>query len=323
MARVSTPLGSHGALHTTDIDDARASIAASLAPHDLTPLRDASAFHAQHNIAGLDRLSLHYIDYGSEVEVAAPELDFHLVQIPLSGHTTIRAAGTAATVGCRSATAVVPGVPVRMRYSAGNPRLMVRIEPDFVRERVSVAVSGGLDVTSQPADTFDLTAGVGRGWRSLIETVMADLERDDGLTSSPLVVASLEVAIVDGLLIALATRHDDDLPVPSASERPIRRAAQLIEEHCAEPLGTADIAEAVGLSIRALQSGFRTHLGTTPMAHLRRARLVRVRQALSDGSAESVTDAALACGVTHLGRLSSDYRAAFGETPSETLRRGQ
>lgn len=89
----------------------------------------------------------------------------------------------------------------------------------------------------------------------------------------------------------------------------------------AEQLGTPDVAEAVHLSVRALQAGFRAHLGCTPMAYLRRMRLERVRESLTDGSAASVTDAALRWGVPHLGRLAGDYRAAFDESPSETLRR--
>jgi transcriptional regulator GlxA family with amidase domain len=101
----------------------------------------------------------------------------------------------------------------------------------------------------------------------------------------------------------------------------VRRAARLIEDHCAEPLGTPDIAESVGVSTRALQAGFRARLGTTPMAYLRRARLARVHDMLMDGSAHSVAEAAHRWGVTHLGRLSGDYRAAFGESPSETLAR--
>jgi transcriptional regulator GlxA family with amidase domain len=59
------------------------------------------------------------------------------------------------------------------------------------------------------------------------------------------------------------------------------------------------------------------------MASVRQARLRRVRELLTDGSAASVTDAALRCGVTHLGRFSLDYRAAFGESPSETLQRSR
>jgi transcriptional regulator GlxA family with amidase domain len=98
---------------------------------------------------------------------------------------------------------------------------------------------------------------------------------------------------------------------------------RLIEEHCAEQLGTADVAEALGVPPRTLQAAFRAHLGSTPSAHLRRARLDRVRAALLDGSAGTVTEAAQRWGVPHLGRLAADYRDAFGEAPAETLRRGR
>jgi transcriptional regulator GlxA family with amidase domain len=152
--------------------------------------------------------------------------------------------------------------------------------------------------------------------------VMTDLEREDGLSASPLTAAALQVAVVDGLIVSLAAAPDDAAE-RATPDRIVRQAARLIEEHCAEPLGTLDIAEAVGVSIRALQAGFKLHLDTTPMAYVRQARLERVRQALSDGTAQSVTAAATRWGITHLGRLSGDYRAAFGETPSETLQRNR
>ena len=321
MARVSTPLGSHGVLRTTNIDDARASVAASLAPHELTPLREIEAFRALHNAAELQRLSFHYIDYGTEVEVKVDRLDFHLIQIPLGGLSHIVAGADAVTASPRRAA--VPGEPVRMHYSAGNPRLMVRITPDLLRERLDVATAGGLVVHQQSGAAFDITRGAGRSWRGLVDMVMTDLEREDGLTASPLTAEALQVAVVDGLIVSLATAPEDSVAERATPDRIVRRAARLIEEHCAEPLGTLDIADAVGVSIRALQAGFKLHLDTTPMAYVRQARLERVRQSLSDGTAQSVTDAATRWGITHLGRLSGDYRAAFGETPSETLQRNR
>lgn len=322
MGRVTTPLGSHGLLRTTNVDDARASIAASLAPHRLQ-LLGGPGFRALHNAANLDRLSFHYIDYGTEVEVSADSLDFHLIQIPLGGLSTIRVGNRAITATPRSAAVTTPGEPVRMRYSTGNPRLMVRIVPELLSERLAVAASGGVMVPKQPGASFDVTRGPGRSWRSLIEMIMSDLERDSALAASPLAADSLQIAVVDGLIVSLA-----EPPERSALERPgperiIKRAARIIEEHCAEPLSTPDIAEAVGLSVRALQAGFKAHLDTTPMGYVRYARLLRVRESLSDGTAQSVTEAALRCGVTHLGRLSGDYREAFGESPSETLQRAR
>jgi transcriptional regulator GlxA family with amidase domain len=214
------------------------------------------------------------------------------------------------------------GQPLRMRYSTGNPRLMIRIAVPLLRDRIARAADGGLVLPRSAGTTLDITHGVGRSWRGLVDVMLADLDREDGLATVPLAASTLELAIVDGLIASLAGQAGD-AATTTPSERPIRRAARLIEDHCAEPLGTPDVAEAVGLSIRALQAGFKAHLDTTPMAYLRRARLDRVRQSLSDGSAASVTEAAMRCGVTHLGRLASDYRASFGEIPSETLQRSR
>jgi len=152
---------------------------------------------------------------------------------------------------------------------------------------------------------------------------MSDIERDSGLARSPLSAQSLQIALVDGVVVALAEQPQPETLERPGNERVIKQAARLIDEHCTEPLGTADIAESVGLSVRALQAGFKTHFDTTPMGYVRYARLLRVRQALSDGTAQSVTEAAFDCGISHLGRLSADYRAAFGETPSETLQRAR
>ncbi|MBU2694417.1 AraC family transcriptional regulator [Pimelobacter sp. 30-1] len=324
MAGPVMPLGSYGVLRTTDVDDARASIAASLAPHRLTPLAGAGGFRALHNAATLGRLSIHYIDYGAEVEVAVDGMDFQLVQIPLAGLTTISCGRERVVATQRTAAVTAAGESVRMRYSAGNPRLMVRVGAALLQDRLALAERVGAVPEAGIAATFDLTRGRGRSWRGMLDVLLADLERESGLSSVPLAAEALEVALVDGLIASLVPGPEAEAgPVPTPHERVVKRAAQLIEDHCAEPLGTADVAEAVGLSVRLLRAGFQEHFATTPMAYLRQARLRRVRDDLSDGTATSVTDAALRWGVTHLGRLSGDYRAAFGETPSETLQRAR
>ncbi|NEN79460.1 helix-turn-helix domain-containing protein [Nocardioides zeae] len=319
MARVAAPLASHRVLSTTSIDAARVSVAASLAPHRLTPLRRDDDFRARHHAVDLGDLSLHFIDYGCEVEVGVDGLDFQLVQIPLAGRARIRAGGDTVEVGPGTAALTPLGRALQMRYSCGNPRVMVRIAGGLLRERTDLARATGVLPAAPGVQSLDLTRGAARTWRGVVDLVLADLDRPDGLASVPSAAAALQTALVDGLVAAVAPRCE--APVATPQERVVLRAARLIEEHCAEPLGTPDVAEAVHLSVRALQAGFRAHLDTTPTAYLRRVRLERVRASLLDGSASSVTEAALRWGAGHLGRLSGDYRAAFGETPSETLRR--
>jgi AraC-like DNA-binding protein len=50
-------------------------------------------------------------------------------------------------------------------------------------------------------------------------------------------------------------------------------------------------------------------------------RLEAARSMLAAGAASTVTDAAVRCGFSHLGRFSITYRRAFGESPSDTLAR--
>lgn len=320
MARLGTPLGSHAVLRTTDIDRAIASVASSLAPHRLTPVGRPDNFRVVHNAASVGELEFHFIDYGAAVDVTAGPLDFHLVQIPLGGTSTFASGNEVLTATSRTAVVTACGQTLRMRHAAGNPRLMVRISSSLLRERMALSAEGGLLPPRRPGMCFDVSQGVGRSWRNLVDVMLADLEHGDGLGSFAAPSSALAIAVVDGLIASLAGPPAQATTAPA---RLVRRAARLIEDHCAEPLGTPDIAEALGVSIRTLQAGFREHLGCTPMAYLRQARLDQVRQSLADGSATSVTEAAMRWGVTHLGRLAGDYRAAFGETPSATLERAR
>lgn len=77
-----------------------------------------------------------------------------------------------------------------------------------------------------------------------------------------------------------------------------------------------------GVSVRSVQIAFRRAYGITPSAALLACRLRHARLLLrSAGPATSVTQVALDCGFYHLGRFSLQYKRAFAESPSATLRR--
>lgn len=100
-------------------------------------------------------------------------------------------------------------------------------------------------------------------------------------------------------------------------------AKKFIDQHLCERIGSRTVASAVAVSIRSLQAAFRSDLGTTPTAFIRSERLDRVRSDLQVTPAcVTVTDIATRWGITHLGRFAADYRARFGESPSQTRRHG-
>jgi transcriptional regulator GlxA family with amidase domain len=137
-------------------------------------------------------------------------------------------------------------------------------------------------------------------------------------------MAEMQRLLFSQLLLAQPNNYSDALhrePLTSAP-KVIRQAVDLIDAHAAEPLTVEDVAEAVGIGVRALQEGFRRFLDTTPMNYLREVRLRRVRAELefADPIHTSVTDVATRWGFLHAGRFSVQYRERFGESPSATLR---
>jgi AraC-like DNA-binding protein len=59
------------------------------------------------------------------------------------------------------------------------------------------------------------------------------------------------------------------------------------------------------------------------LSFLRERRFEVARARLLASSAATVTDVAVASGFEHLGRFSVEYKKRYGESPTQTLRRGR
>jgi AraC-like DNA-binding protein len=84
----------------------------------------------------------------------------------------------------------------------------------------------------------------------------------------------------------------------------------------------AQLCRVAGVSERSLRNAFYDVRGMSPKRCAVRARLAKVRRALSDATfvRGTVTTVATDYGFFELGRFASTYKAVFGESPSETLR---
>jgi AraC-like DNA-binding protein len=97
----------------------------------------------------------------------------------------------------------------------------------------------------------------------------------------------------------------------------VAKLEECLEANPDTPLYLAEICAAVGATERTEE-----HLGMGPIRYLALRRMHLVRRSLLDAdSSTTVTRIATDHGFWELGRFSVAYRALFGETPSETLRR--
>jgi len=101
------------------------------------------------------------------------------------------------------------------------------------------------------------------------------------------------------------------------------RFAQLLQARPGRSIPIAEICTALGLSQRLLRGLCAKHLGMGPVAYDRLRRMALVRRALrrGEGAAVGVAEVARRYSFRSPGRFAVRYRAAFGESPSATVRR--
>lgn len=127
---------------------------------------------------------------------------------------------------------------------------------------------------------------------------------------------------VDELLDAIFLAHG----FPATSKSPARRqlmtkkAAEYLEENIEKVVTLRTMCEHTGTSERSLRQGFLERYGVTPKGYIKRFRLFRLRDWLRDPAnrGSTITEGAMRLGLTHLGRVSAEYKGLFGELPSET-----
>lgn len=310
-------------LRTRDLDEAQAAGADAYHSHRVSVLGDRDRFGLRLDTVRIGGLTLGRLSYGTEVSVETTEPPTaYQVNVPVSG--TVRAWSDDERAVAEPGRAVVhrPGRRHGFQGWASPCRVFgLRIDRDCLEQELKIMVDRPVRTPIAFPLALDLRSGPGRHWWSLVQVVAAQLW-DDDRPPHPFLSATLEHAVIAGLLLAAGLDHRAGLAAPVTPARPaaIRRALDLIESHPEAPLTVRDLAAAAGVGVRTLQEGFRSVLGTTPMRYLRDVRLARARQdLLNAGDApEPVATIAYRWGFSHLGRFTERYRAVYGESPSRT-----
>lgn len=101
-----------------------------------------------------------------------------------------------------------------------------------------------------------------------------------------------------------------------------RRLLEFIQKNIQQKIEISDLEYASGLSKKKLNTIFKKYLKCSPNAYIRHYRLKCIYNEISQSSYKiNITEIAYKWGVTHLGRFSIEYKEAFGEKSSETLKK--
>ena len=105
----------------------------------------------------------------------------------------------------------------------------------------------------------------------------------------------------------------------------IAKFAESIDTFRDELPPIAHICQELNIDERLLRRCCHAHLGLRPVRYLRVLRMQRVRRALQNGTCRTttVTEVVQRYGCGQVGRFATEYRALYGELPSQTLRRSK
>ncbi|MDB5930781.1 MAG: helix-turn-helix domain protein, partial [Polaromonas sp.] len=157
----------------------------------------------------------------------------------------------------------------------------------------------------------------------MLREVLRSLQASPEVLAHAASMKALREALMTVLADTLLARHRDcQRPSPQQQRRCelVRRVRALALENAVEPMGVADLCMRLHMTRRTLQNQFQEALGMSPAAYLRTLRLNAVRRALRQEAAGGSTIAQTAArwGFWHMGHFCAEYKALFGETPSQT-----
>jgi AraC-like DNA-binding protein len=266
------------------------------------------------------------LSFGRNLRIATGDAQNIHVNVSLQGEAVSRS-GTADPVATAAGQAAVfpPGQPASILWAADCVQLCLMVPQANVDAELERLLGRSIHKPLRFEPKIDLTCRPGRGWRSALQYVLTELKDPSGVADHPIAARHVESLLLDGLLLSQPHNYTDAVTrcMTHGLVTPVARAVELLQERPEEPWTTARLASAVHMSVRSLQKGFSRDYDMSPMAYLRYVRLRRVRAALADATlgATTIQSVATKFGFLHLSRFSAYYRNAFGENPSETLKR--
>jgi len=175
----------------------------------------------------------------------------------------------------------------------------------------------------QAPGVVSVTAGEGAALGRYLRHLASELDQADSLLGNRRAATAAAVMLTEllGAAWQAATLRGEPALCPAGLHQ-VKLAEEIMRDRVAETISISALATRVGVSTRSLQLAFRQHRGVRPRQFLEEIRLDSAHaRLLSAGPCDNVTTIALDCGVTHLGRFATRYRARFGESPLATLRR--
>jgi AraC-like DNA-binding protein len=171
--------------------------------------------------------------------------------------------------------------------------------------------------------TFDARTQHVRALSALVQVAADPVAGAASIFASPIAAHHFGECLISYMLENFQHNYSAGISPSGRAVRPqyIRRAIEYMHAHADKTQTLERIAEAANISVRALQYGFKQHLGVSPFEYLRRIRLKAAYSELVSRSSDlSIVQIARKWGFPNAGRFAQLCRGVYGVGPSEIRR---
>ncbi|HWO62487.1 MAG TPA: AraC family transcriptional regulator [Umezawaea sp.] len=289
----------------------------------LTPLAaNRGTFRYRHRLFALGPVALTESTYRQDISAEFVEFaPMYRISLPVNGSIEYTSRAVEGVAHRGNAAISGPGDALTVKRWPGGTRLLsAKLDSGIVEAALASMIGGPVGGPIEFLPDMPTDVEPASSWMNLA----TNIGRVATLLENPLVAAPFADSLARGLLIA--GRHSFSRRVVREATLPrstvIRAAIGYIEDNVGVPMTVSQIASFCHISTRALQVGFKKHVGMSPITYARRARLRKAHAELqtADHDTTTVTSIAHRWGFTNLGRFAAEYRSAYGRSPAETLR---
>ncbi|WP_249359754.1 AraC family transcriptional regulator [Cupriavidus sp. 2SB] len=315
--------GLNTARHARALDHVQALSARVFGPTRLRTENDFPDVRLQVCRIGPLTLATTRYDHAMEVE-PQPGKDEYVIQTVLSGRCRVEVDGAMVEMTPGDTWVFSPSLAVRLHLDADCERFSVVVRRQTLEEAFRASfhfdAPAPLVFPLQPVSDTQLSAR----WHAMMTWLRAEAAMRVDRPGPPAADVAIGQIVLSSLLIDHFGKDGSLLPRGYLPTLPgyVRCAIRYLRENLDKPVTLQALAEHCGVCERTLQLGFRKSKDVTPMEYLRLLRLQGARTALQRAMPTPGVVATIAArhGFTHLSLFSREYRKAFGELPSATLR---
>jgi len=304
-----------------DPDEFQEALAPTVGESRIRPARGAD-FHVRLTLKPKEKVGLFTARANSIQVHQEPRLPFYGINLPLGRPLTVSQASHPHEF-LDDINLTRPDRPIDIKAAMDCRILVVILYREMMQEHVARLSRSTRPLESRMQTGLSMKTPDGHALVRSLARLWSEPVSGGQSPGAQIRLAELEDEVITNyILAATGTGNYADQSSPNIAPHCLRLAEDYLCARLDQPISRAELAAASGASIRTLSRAFMRRHGKGPMQFLKARRLDAAYRALLGATPEStsVTKVALRYGFNHLGKFASDYRQAFRESPSVTLR---